>query len=208
MDEKLEKLLTVKNVFGTNVLSKYKLAKVLNVSRNTVVMWCKGIYKPSRENLKKIHNLYKTLKFLFMLAVAVIAGGRAWADEIDWTKLTEAVIEVESGGREDAVSDSGAVGLMQITPICLKEYQQIKDGETIQGLTMNDMFNTVYNKEVGVRYLLLLHTRYGCKTVEQICAGYNCGPTKLRSVDYDISKCPRETQSYVKKVMKIYKEVK
>ena len=39
-----------------------------------------------------------------------------------------------------------------------------------------------------------------------VLSAYNCGPTKLKSVGYDINKCPKETQAYVKKILKNYKE--
>ena len=39
-----------------------------------------------------------------------------------------------------------------------------------------------------------------------ILAAYNGGITRLKSVNYDINKMPKETQAYVKKILKNYKE--
>lgn len=82
-----------------------------------------------------------------------------------------AVIEVESSGRRDAVSDAGAMGLMQIMPAT---------GEFLAGRIdvpwrgRESLFDPVINVRLGVRYLEELIERYA--DVRTALAAYNAGP--------------------------------
>ena len=67
------------------------------------------------------------------------------------------------------------------------------------------------NNEVADEECNLLHIPKGTPLtdIDDIClpfilAAYNGGITKLRKVNYDINKMPRETREYVKKVMRLY----
>ena len=123
----------------------------------------------------------------------------ARAEDIDFDCLVSAVITVESGGNPNAVSPSGAIGLMQVTPIVVKVFRQVNNytGEI-------NLFTAYVNEHIGTWYLHRLHDHYGCDTVEQIAAAYNGGITRLRKNGYDIAKMPKETREYVRKVMKEY----
>lgn len=123
--------------------------------------------------------------------------------------LVYAVIRAESGGREDAVSRAGAVGLMQILPstaefICGREgipfdVERLKEGE--------------YNILLGTKYLLYLMARFDDETA--VLAAYNAGEgTVMRwlgeaetSADgKTLLKIPYpETAAYVKKIAKFRK---
>ncbi len=122
-----------------------------------------------------------------------------WADEID--SLVPAIIEVESGGNPNAISPQGAVGLMQITPIVVAEYQQV-EGRIIKG----PLYDSQVNIEYGDWYLRRLKDHYlkDHYTIERLLAAYNGGPTRLKKVGYNINRMPKETRDYVRKVMKIY----
>jgi len=86
-------------------------------------------------------------------------------------KFVFAVIEVESSGRQDAVSAAGALGLMQIMPAT---------GEFVAGRIdvpwrgRESLFDPVINVRLGVNYLEGLIERYA--NVRTALAAYNAGP--------------------------------
>lgn len=78
-------------------------------------------------------------------------------------RLSMAVLKTESSGRPEAVSLTGAVGLMQLEPATAKSLgvNPADPRENIQG---------------GVRYLAMLLRRFQ-GSVPMALAGYNAGPT-------------------------------
>ncbi len=112
--------------------------------------------------------------------------------DVDFS-LVKAVIEAESGFDPEAVSKKGAKGLMQIMP------------GNFQSLSVQDPFNPAQNIMGGVKYLQELMRRYENK-LHLVLAAYNAGP---EAVDQYRQIPPyEETQNYVKKVMKLYKQYK
>lgn len=80
--------------------------------------------------------------------------------------LVKAVIHAESRFDPQAVSPKGAMGLMQLCPVTVKE------------LNISDPFNPRYNIYGGVRYLRgLLDTFEGNKNLA--LAAYNAGPNQV-----------------------------
>jgi len=103
--------------------------------------------------------------------------------------LIKAVIQVESGFNPKAVSKRGAKGLMQIMP------------DNYKNLLVKDPFNPSQNIMGGTLYLQRLLIRYEYK-LPLALAAYNAGP---RAVDkYKRIPPYKETQNYVRKVMKTY----
>src|SRR3990167_307496 len=99
------------------------------------------------------------MKYLIILFMMVCSVG--WAEEIRWDDLVSAVIQVESGGNSNAVSSQGAIGLMQITPIVLKEYMRYyKKDEFIQAFREDSLLRPQVNKDIGTWYLHRLHNHY------------------------------------------------
>ena len=105
--------------------------------------------------------------------------------------LIEAIIQVESSFRPDAVSKSGATGLMQLMP------------GTASDLEVNDRYNPRQNIHGGVRYVSQLMERFD-NDLPLVLAAYNAGPGAVERAN-GIPDKP-ETQRYVKKVMKAYHE--
>jgi len=104
--------------------------------------------------------------------------------------LLRAVIKVESDFRPDVISRKGAVGLMQLTP------------DTAATLRVSDIHDPLQNIRGGarqLRYLLILYEG----DVPLALAAYNAGVHRVKS-----GKIPRirETRSYVRKVLRYYKQ--
>jgi hypothetical protein len=100
--------------------------------------------------------------------------------------LIKAVAKAESGFRADAVSPSGAQGIMQLMPA------------TARGLGVTDSFDPVQNIMGGTQYLRDALSRFD-GNVEYALAAYNAGPGAV--VKYGGIPPYRETQNYVKTVL-------
>ena len=105
--------------------------------------------------------------------------------------LIEAVIQVESSFRPDAVSSAGATGLMQLM------------AATARDLEVKDRFNARDNIHGGVRYISDLMLRFN-NDITLVVAAYHAGPGAVERAG-DIPDKP-ETQRYVRKVLQAYSE--
>lgn len=103
--------------------------------------------------------------------------------------LLSAVAEVESGFHQDAVSDAGAVGIMQLMP------------DTASSLGVNP-YNAGQNIEGGARYLSQLLQSFG-GDVKKAVAAYNAGPEAVRA--HGGVPPYGETQNYVDSVLDLYR---
>jgi peptidoglycan lytic transglycosylase len=84
--------------------------------------------------------------------------------------LLAAVIYQESKFRPDAESDSGAIGLMQLTPTTAKGIAIRTDGTAF---TTSDLYNPQINIRYGAWYLADLLRKYGSESLA--LAAYNAG---------------------------------
>jgi soluble lytic murein transglycosylase-like protein len=108
-------------------------------------------------------------------------------------ELLASVVKAESGGRSNAVSRTGARGLMQLMP------------GTAQQLGVDDAFRPDQNIAGGSAYLDQLLTRYK-DNLALALAAYNAGPA---AVDRYHGVPPfRETRAYVVRVMNEFKRRK
>jgi soluble lytic murein transglycosylase-like protein len=108
--------------------------------------------------------------------------------------LLFAVMAVESNFDHQALSEKGAVGLMQLMPGTAKE------------MYVSDAWDPEQNIEGGARYLRVLANQYGGDMVRTLAA-YNAGPDAVRRAGGAIPPIP-ETQEYVRKVVALYQAYK
>src|SRR5580704_16859935 len=103
--------------------------------------------------------------------------------------LVRAVIKVESNFNPNAVSRTGAMGLMQLMP------------QTARQLNVSNPFDPEQNVDAGVRQLKQLMENYG-GDVKLTLAAYNAGPGAVaRSAGVPHY---AETRQYVKRITQLY----
>jgi soluble lytic murein transglycosylase-like protein len=110
--------------------------------------------------------------------------------------LVLAVIEAESGFREDARSPSGARGLMQLMPATAASLARRMGLE--QGTWSID--DPVFNVEAGTLYLSLLLRRFGGDAGLALAA-YHAGPARAQEHRQQGRPLPASTEAYVKTVL-------
>ena len=108
--------------------------------------------------------------------------------------LIHAVIVAESAYDPNAVSHAGAVGLMQLMPDTARRYG------------VRNRRDPRSNVSGGTRYLKDLLTMFD-NNLALALAGYNAGENAVESYGRKIPPY-RETQDYVKKVIRLYKDFK
>jgi soluble lytic murein transglycosylase-like protein len=108
--------------------------------------------------------------------------------------LLRAVMAVESNYNARAVSEKGAVGLMQLMP------------GTAKDMYVYDVWDPAQNIDGGARYLRLLANQYGGDLMRTLAA-YNAGPDAVRRSGGKIPDIP-ETREYVRKVLALYQDFK
>jgi soluble lytic murein transglycosylase-like protein len=106
-------------------------------------------------------------------------------------KLLLAVMAVESNYDHRALSEKGAMGLMQLMPTTAKD------------MYVEDAWDPAQNIEGGARYLRILANQYGGDPV-QVLAAYNAGPEAVRRAGGMVPNIP-ETRAYVRKVVDLWK---
>jgi len=120
--------------------------------------------------------------------------------------LIHSIIKAESGGRADAVSDAGAIGLMQIMP---STAEWIAEELDIENFKAEDLKNPETNIRMGTFYLKYLSGKF---SGDWIFAAYNAGEGTVRSWQAQgitIENIPYpETARYIEKVNNNIKEYK
>jgi Transglycosylase SLT domain/Domain of unknown function (DUF4124) len=108
--------------------------------------------------------------------------------------LLFAVMAVESNFDHQALSEKGAMGLMQLMP------------RTARDMYVSDAWDPEQNIEGGARYLRVLANQYGGDMVKTLAA-YNAGPDAVRRAGGGVPPIP-ETQEYVRRVVALYQAFK
>ena len=110
-------------------------------------------------------------------------------------QLVKAVVAVESGFEPRAVSEKGAVGLMQVLPATGERYGVRADKKRSVDQKLAD---PMLNLEIGTRYLADLKKMFSARP-ELALAAYNAGENAVIRFRNAIPPFP-ETQAYVKLV--------
>jgi soluble lytic murein transglycosylase-like protein len=145
----------------------------------------RGFYVPPMSALSMPYDIVNKNK-LNQLVSQVAA--RHQVDE----KLVHAVIQAESAYRTNAVSTSGAVGLMQLMPATASRFGVL------------DSNNPEQNIDGGTRYLRHLLDLFP-NNLDLAIAAYNAGENSVLRHNNSIPPYP-ETQNYVKQVLALYKQ--
>ena len=129
---------------------------------------------------------------LSILTLMPLSAGAATRTEssktFDWSAVMEAIILVESEGNARAVCGNQA-GAMQITPILVKECNNILEGRGSNlRYTLADRFSVAKSKEM---FLLIQSQHNPANNVEKAIRSWNGGP------HYSV----RATNRYYKKVL-------
>ena len=137
-----------------------------------------------------------SLMALVLLAMTASAGTKsaksAKTSGVNWNPVMDAIIQVESEGNPKAVSGN-SVGAMQITPILVKDCNEIlKKQKSKKRYTMDDRYSVAKSKEM----FLLIQSYYNREnSIEKAIRSWNGG------VKYSV----RATNKYYKKVMALMK---
>jgi len=107
--------------------------------------------------------------------------------------LIKAIIKAESSFEPDAISESGAQGLMQLMP------------STAKDMKVNNPFDPEENIFGGTKYFSLLLEKFK-QDKQMAIAAYNVGANRV--VNYDSVPPIPQTRRFVEKVMEYYIELK
>lgn len=132
----------------------------------------------------------------------------AFRTGLDWL-LLKAQAKAESNFNPIAKSRAGALGLTQFMPATWKEWSS-KAG--LKNIMPDDPFNpeaAIYLQSLYMQWLM----QQTAGSTEFALAAYNCGLTRVKKhmdSGYPAAEkfLPKETQSYVAKILKIYTQYK
>ena len=139
-----------------------------------------------------IKKVSVSLMALMMATMTAPAGTNASMSTktsgFNWNPVMDAIIQVESEGNPNAVSGN-SVGAMQITPILVKDCNEIlKKKKSKKRYTMADRYSVAKSKEM----FLLIQSHYNPEnSIEKAIRSWNGG------VRYSV----RATNKYYQKVM-------
>jgi len=119
----------------------------------------------------KQHRKRMTHPELRFLAKTIVEEARTHAMD---PALILAVIQVESGCRQRAVSPVGARGLMQVMPAT---GAAVAKKLSLEWKGEDSLFDPRFNIKLGVAYLAELEHRYG--DIRKALVAYNWGPTRV-----------------------------
>ena len=163
------------------------------------------------------------IKLTVMLIIIGVMAGQAKAEEPNWEQIVPIIAQIESGGNPNAYNkESGAIGLMQITDIVLREYNKwsmksytvaYENGFLVEPIVYKtqDLFNPEINKQIGTWYLNRIWRHYLPyykleQSIENLLIAYNFGIGNLVKYRQGKIKLPKETKDYLLKYKALEKK--
>lgn len=141
--------------------------------------------------MKRITKIV-VIALLVLVPSVASAEDNIQASDFNWEPVMEAIIQVESSGNPNARSGSSC-GAMQITPILVKECNQILNRKkSKKRFTLRDRFSVAKSKEM---FLLIQSYFNPGNNIEKAIRSWNGG------MNYSV----KRTQRYFDKVMKAMK---
>ena len=161
------------NIAGLD--KRYKLIRKEDGSPLNPSNYAAKVFMPSQEDIQKYANIIQT-------------ASQAYGVE---PSLVHAVISAESAYNQNAVSRTGAMGLMQLMPDTARRYG------------VQNMMDPTENIHGGVRYLRDLLAMFKGR-VDLAVAAYNAGENAVIRHGHKIPPYA-ETRNYVPKVLGFYR---
>jgi len=188
---------SVEDAFAANTL--FKLSRALPeryVTREIALFnddWFSSQEQPKEESvfyteMRKLNVAIRRDFFANAMPYGDIIHEKAEKYDVD-PALVAAVIEAESRFHKHARSQVGAQGLMQLMP------------RTGRWMGARDLYDPEQNIDAGVRYIKYLNERFH-GNLKKTIAAYNAGEGNVKR--YGGVPPFRETQKYVKKVLRNY----
>ncbi len=135
----------------------------------------------------------KKLILTCLMLILVLTASAQTNQRYDWSKIMNAIIQVESRGNAKAHNANGdCIGILQITPILVKQCNiWLKNQKSSKRYTLKDRYDVGKSKEM----FIMIQEHYNpSHNVEKAIRLWNGGP------NYSLKK----TNGYYKKVMKYY----
>lgn len=159
-------------------------SSVSPLSRDVVARQVQAMIRKENSNLPS--NLVRSI------SDTVLTLSRSY--DID-PRMILAVIKVESNFRPEVESFAGAIGLMQVKPIVVKEVEG--DLPIVNRPARDLLVQPLSNIHIGVHYLDFLRKKFG-NDWYRILSAYNMGPTFVR-------RHRQPPARYYNKVMRAYR---
>lgn len=133
-------------------------------------------------------------KIIFKLILTILlcctTGSAAFSQSFNWTRVINAIAIVESNNNPRAVGGGGSVGLLQITPILVKDCNKIlAKQKSSKRYNLSDRLNPEKSKEM---FVLIQEYYNPSHNIEKAIRLWNGGP----------GYSTRGTQGYYNKVLK------
>ena len=135
----------------------------------------------------------KKLILTCLMLILVLTASAQTNQRYDWSKIMNAIIQVESRGNAKAHNANGdCIGILQITPILVKQCNiWLKNQKSSKRYTLKDRYDVGKSKEM----FIMIQEHYNpTHNVEKAIRLWYGGP------NYSLKK----TNGYCKKVMKYY----
>ena len=153
-------------------------------------------------------NINNILKLVYRQDYSEYVEKYAKENNID-SLLVYAIIKAESNFDDDAVSNKGAMGLMQLMDETAKE---VATNELMEYNSEETLYNPEKNIQIGVKYFADLKEIFGNDAIA--IAAYNAGmgtvnswieEGTIKADGSDIENIPyKETNMYVRKILRDY----